>query len=110
MERLVKGDIVVMHFPFSDLTGSKKRPAIVIATPLGNDPMLCQITSKQTKDAYSIPLMEKEFKSGSLNQDSNIRPNKIFTADTSIISYKIGKLKPGKTTKVVEAVCEIIRN
>ena len=71
---------------------------------------MCQITSKQTKGPYSVPLTEKEFKSGSLNQDSNIRPNKIFTADTSTISYKIGTLKPGKTAKVVEAVCKIIRN
>lgn len=110
MERLMKGDIVVMHFPFSNLSGSKKRPAMVIATPNGNDPILCQITSKQVNDTYSVPLTEKEFKSGSLRQDSNIRPNKIFTADTSIIDYKIGSLKLAKTSKVVEAVCSIIRN
>ena len=31
MERLVKGDVVVLPFPFSDLSASKKRPAVVVA-------------------------------------------------------------------------------
>ena len=31
MGKFVKGDIVVIPFPFSDLSGSKRRPALVIA-------------------------------------------------------------------------------
>lgn len=108
MEQLVKGDIVVMPFPFSDLSSTKKRPAMVLTKLKGDDLILCQITSKQTKDNYSIPATQEDFKAGSLRQESNIRPNKIFTADTSIIDYKIGALKPAKTGKVVEAVCKII--
>ena len=55
MERFVKGDIVVLNFPFTDLTGYKKRPALVVSTLSGNDFILCQITSKQSKnDEYAI--------------------------------------------------------
>jgi mRNA interferase MazF len=45
MARFVKGDIVVVPFPFSDLTQAKRRPALVIAELKGNDVILCQITS-----------------------------------------------------------------
>ena len=109
MERFVKGDIVVIPFPFSDLSKAKKRPAMVLTNLQGNDFILCQITSKGTSDNYSISLFEKEFKKGTLKQDSNIRPNKIFTADNSIIEYKIGSLKEAKTKQVIEKVCSIIR-
>jgi len=43
MERLVKGDVVVLPFPFSDLSQSKKRPAFVVAPLQGDDVILCQI-------------------------------------------------------------------
>ncbi|MBI5554006.1 MAG: type II toxin-antitoxin system PemK/MazF family toxin [Candidatus Diapherotrites archaeon] len=109
MEELVKGDVVVMPFPFSDLSTTKKRPAVVLARLNGDDLILCQITSRPNQDNYSIPATQEDFLSGSLRQDSNIRPNKIFTADTSIIDYKIGTLKSAKTKKVVDAVCGIIK-
>ena len=50
MERFVKGDVVVVPFPFSDLSGFKRRPALVAATIPGNDTILCKIgIIKETK-------------------------------------------------------------
>ncbi len=85
MAEFVKGDVVVVPFPFSDLTQSKRRPALVITALEGDDVILCQITSKTIKDSYSLLLDDKDFKTGSLKQPSNIRPNRIFTADSHII-------------------------
>ncbi len=45
MEKLVKGDVVVIPFPFSDLTQTKRRPSLIIAELEGDDLILCQITS-----------------------------------------------------------------
>lgn len=74
MEKFVKGDVVVVLFPFSDLSKTKRRPAIVITELEGEDVILCQITSKMTYDSYSIALENENFKEGSLKQKSNIRP------------------------------------
>ncbi len=93
MERFVKGDIVVIPFPFSDLTGAKRRPALVITSLKGDDLILCQITSKKVRDKYAITITDEDFEEGSLKQESNVRPNKIFTADRNIILYKVGRLK-----------------
>lgn len=81
MARFVKGDIIVVPFPFSDLTQAKRRPALVISALEGNDLILCQITSQSVRDNYAILLDDKDFNTGSLKQSSNIRPNRIFTAD-----------------------------
>ena len=74
MERFVKGDIVVIPFPFSDLTGSKKRPALVVTGLQGDDLILCQITSQLNKDQYAIELNTSDLLSGHLIQMvSNVR-------------------------------------
>jgi len=106
MEEFVKGDVVVLPFPFSDLSKSKKRPALVVATLEGDDVILCQITSEARVDDYSILLSDDDFKSGSLNLTSMIRPNRLFTADKSIILYKIGSIKE---TKIKEIEKEIVK-
>jgi len=80
MGAFVKGDVVVAPFPFSDLSTAKKRPALVLATLMGDDVILCQITSQAVGDSYAISLTDLDFTSGGLRQASHIRPNRLFTA------------------------------
>jgi mRNA interferase MazF len=110
LERFVKGDVVVLPFPFSDLTLSKRRPALVVAAPGGDDLILCQITSQSVNDTLSIELQNKDFANGSLNKPSNIRPNRIFTADRHIILYKVGSLDQEKLSSVTARIIEILKN
>ncbi|MEM3374177.1 MAG: type II toxin-antitoxin system PemK/MazF family toxin [Candidatus Woesearchaeota archaeon] len=109
MEEFVKGDVVVLPFPFSDLSNSKKRPALVVAKLKSDDIILCQITSQNRIDDYSIILANDDFKQGSLNLTSLIRANKIFTTDKSLILYKIGTLKENKIKEVEAALIKIFK-
>jgi mRNA interferase MazF len=109
MGELVKGDVVVVLFPFSDLSSAKKRPALVLATPDGDDVILCQITSRLVSDRYAILIGENDFSSGSLRQDSNVRPTRIFTADKKIIQYSAGHLNDNMITAIVDRVVEIMQ-
>jgi mRNA interferase MazF len=108
MERFVKGDIVVIPFPFSDLSGSKKRPALVLADLQGDDIILCQITSQQTKDKYAIAIKDSDFKTGKLPAPSNIRPNRIFTADKNIIIRKAASINEGAINGVIQKIISIL--
>jgi mRNA interferase MazF len=109
MARFVKGDVVVVPFPFSDLTQAKRRPALVISKLDGADIILCQITSQTVRDAYAISIDDKDFEAGSLSRHGNVRPNRIFTADSHIILYKIGNLNDYKINEVIEKIVEIVR-
>lgn len=108
MAKFVKGDIVVVPFPFSDLSQAKRRPALVVATLEGDDLILCQITSQAISDQYAIPIDDKDFEIGTLKQISNIRPNRIFTADIHIVLYKIGNLRTEKVCLVINKIVEIL--
>jgi mRNA interferase MazF len=78
LAKFVKGDVVVVPFPFSDLTYAKRRPALVIAELEGDDIILCQITSQQIRDRYAVPIEDNDFETGTLKQKSNVRPNRIL--------------------------------
>jgi mRNA interferase MazF len=108
METFVKGDIVVLPFPFSDLSASKRRPALVLANLSGEDIILCQITSQTLKDDYSLTLSETDLISGQLVKESNIRPNRIFTASKRIISYKAASVTPLKLSEVRNKIVSLL--
>lgn len=109
MAGFIKGDVVVLPFPFSDLSGSKRRPALVLADLPGDDILLCQITSQQTQDQFALSLLFGDFASGSLPSNSFIRPSRIFTADKSIIIRKAGTIKSSLMAAVVQQVIAIIQ-
>lgn len=109
MAKFVKGDVVVVPFPFSDLTQSKRRPALVVTSLEGDDVVLCQITSKAITDNYAVQLGDEDFATGNLKQPSNIRPNRIFTADSHIILYRVGTLRAEKLSEIIDRIVEIIK-
>jgi len=110
MEEFVKGDIVVVPFPFSDLSSIKRRPALVLISLLGPDIVLCQITSKQRIDDYSIELSNEDFAQGGLDRVSYLRIDRIFTAEKSIVLRKAGKLKNDKMAKIRNAIITLLEN
>ncbi|HPJ29771.1 MAG TPA: type II toxin-antitoxin system PemK/MazF family toxin [Methanothrix sp.] len=110
MGRFVKGDVVVVPFPFSDLAQAKRRPALVVAELEGDDRTLCQITSRHFRDRYSIGINDADFEEGTLKKESNVRPNRLFTADSRIILYRAGRLKADKVGEVVEMIIYILND
>ncbi|MBD3211923.1 MAG: type II toxin-antitoxin system PemK/MazF family toxin [Candidatus Lokiarchaeota archaeon] len=107
MGGFIKGDIVVVPFPFSDLTGRKRRPALVIKNLKGNNLILCQITA-HGRDIYSIILKKQDYEEGSLRKSSYIQPDMIFTMDINIIAYKAARIKKSKMQEVLNKLFEII--
>jgi mRNA interferase MazF len=104
MEEFVKGDIVVIPFPFSNLTSMKRRPALVLVNLPGPDLVLCQITSKLRNDGYSIHLNRNDFRVGELQVESCIRVDRIFTIEKSLVVYKVGSLLPAKMNIVLKQI------
>jgi mRNA interferase MazF len=109
LARFVKGDVVIVPFPFSNLQEAKRRPALVITPLEGDDLILCQITSRMNGDRYSVSLDEKDFAAGSLKKSSNIRPNRLFTADQAIVLYRAGSIASRKVEEVVDRLVAIVR-
>lgn len=102
-----RGSVVVVDFLFTDRSGSKLRPAVVLAKLIGDDFILCPISSSR-RDVYSIALNADELIGGSLHRDSYIRPNLLMTIESKLILRKIGDLPPAKMQLVVDRVIDIL--
>ena len=109
MEGLVEGDIVVVPFPFSNLTESKRRPALILRVLAGDDLILCQITSKARHDNYSIPLLAHDFQNGSLKLASFLRPNRLLTTDKVVVLYRVATVTREKLGEAVNQAIKILK-
>lgn len=103
------GSIVLIKFPFSDLSGAKLRPAILLAYSGNDDWILCQITSNPYSDATAIEVNNSDFKEGSLKRTSYIRPGKLFTGNKSIIDRSIGTVREKVIMELIEKVVVLIQ-
>ena len=108
MGAFVRGDVVVLPFPFSDLSAAKRRPALVLAALPGDDVILCQITSRPGPVAFSVPLERVDFVSGSLQLSSTIRPDHLLTADSNLVLYRAGVVTPAKVQEAIAKAVSIL--
>jgi mRNA interferase MazF len=108
MGTFAAGQVVIVHFPFSDLTASKLRPAVVLAEAGRGDWILCQITSKTYGDEKAIPLVTPDFARGSLRVAS-VRPGKLFTAHSSLVANQVGELQSGKFSAIRDTIVRMIQ-
>jgi mRNA interferase MazF len=102
------GAVVLVRFPFSDLSQTKLRPAVVLADVGRGDCILCQITSKPYGDTSSIELGIDAFASGSLRVISYARPAKLFTANQNLITSQVGNLKATALRRIAQTVANIV--
>jgi mRNA interferase MazF len=104
------GAVVLVRFPFSDLSQTKLRPAVVLAGAGRGDWILCQVTSKPYGDARAIKLEDVSFTTGALRVTSYARPGKLFTANRDLIVAQVAALKPEWLTRIADAVVNLLRS
>lgn len=85
-----KGDIILLPFPFTDLSASKLRPAVVLVVSQ-HDVVVAFITS-QTKLNFENTVLLFPSTNNGLKIESFVRLNKLATLDLSLVVGKLGHL------------------
>jgi mRNA interferase MazF len=88
-----QGELYLVPFPFSDLSGMKLRPVLVLSKNNFFDVIVCGITSNLRELDNSIIINNDSLKHGSIPRTSMIKVDKIFTLEKNLFSRKIGFLK-----------------
>lgn len=101
------GAVVLIPFPFSDLSQAKLRPAVVLADAGRGDWILCQIASNPYGDVHAIEMRDNCFESGSLRFTSYARPGKLFTANPDLMISQVATLKSVSFKTMIDAVIRI---
>ena len=110
MGTFTNGAVVLLPFPFSDLSRSKLRPAVLLADVGKGDWIASQITSNPYGDPHALALDESMFSQGSLQRLSFVRPGKLFTAHESLFSTVAGQIKAPRHADIIDAVIRLLHN
>lgn len=108
MAALAAGQVILVTFPFSDLSDTKLRPALVLADAGRGDWILCQITSNAFADSNAVELTTSDFQTGSLHRTSYARPSKLFTGNRSLISSQLGLLTQEALQDVLDTLIRLL--
>jgi mRNA interferase MazF len=93
-----KGDILLISFPFTDLSGNKLRPAVVLSEN-HSDYTLAFITSQVDHiDRYDVFILMN--KNNGLKKNSIIKTTKIATVNKSLAKGLLGKLNPNELLEI----------
>ena len=109
MGDFARGQVVLVGFPFSDLSRTKCRPALVLAVVEYGDLLLCQITSKDYGDRNAVAIGREDFESGGLPLASFARPGRLLTADPELVVRPLGQLLEAKRAEVAAALSEVLK-
>ncbi|MGB0880640.1 MAG: type II toxin-antitoxin system PemK/MazF family toxin [Polaribacter sp.] len=102
-----KGDIVLVPFPFTDLKGSKKRPALILY--VGTlDTTVCFISSKLYWEE-DIDLILEPTKENGLKVKSLVKTSKIATIDKVLIIGKLGNVNYHTLVKIDENLIKLFK-
>ena len=103
---MTKGKVVLVPFPFDDLSGAKARPAVCLTDPLGphRHVILAFITSRTPTDLLDTDLVldssQADFAATGLRVSSTLKLHRMMTATTSLIQRELGALSPAMQTEV----------
>ena len=103
-------DIVLIPFPYSDLSTMKKRPALIISNEKmrGEDFICCLVTSKPHKD--DLQISKEFFGEGTLPFKSFVKPHRIFTIHKGVIIKKLCTIKKEFHNSVVEKINKYLKS
>lgn len=107
-----QGDILIVPFPFSDLSSIRQRPVLVLSKLIYNknseDIVTCGITSNLKDSEYSVLINNEDILNGRLPVKSRIKVDKLFTLNQSIVKKRIGKIHQEKFNKVRQEFFKLI--
>ena len=106
-----KWDIVLVKFPFTDLSGYKLRPALIISNDKFNEKdnlMFIWIYWNKWIDSYSMQVSQKDLKEWKLKKQSYFRFHNIFSLHKSLVYKEVAKLEKKTFREIKDKLCDFI--
>ena len=106
------GEIVLVPFPYTDMSKSKLRPVLIISNTSYNktssDFVCCGITSNTSDKSRSILINNEDMVNNTLQKKSKIKFTNIYTLQKDLIEKRIGKLDSKKLDVVISSIINMI--
>jgi mRNA interferase MazF len=111
---MTKGKVVLVPFPFDDLSATKVRPALCLTNPMGKHShiILAFITSQIPTNLLETDIVldtsHPDFTASGLHKPSTIRLDHLMTVRKSLIQRELGTLSSDTQDKIAEKLCKLL--
>ena len=110
--KIEQRDLVLVPFPFSDQSGRKVRPVIVVSNnefnKYSDDVIVIGVTSNILKDKYTISLTNNNLDEGKLLTNCIIKVENLLKLDKELILKKIGRINKETLKEIIDKLFTII--
>ena len=107
-----QGEIVIVPFPFSDLSSIKQRPVLVLSKNVDNEEteniITCGITSNVKDARYSVLFDNNNLIDGNVPKQSRVKVDKLFTISRDIVKKKVGRINKETFEKVKSEFIKLV--
>lgn len=104
------GDLLLVPFPFTDLSSNKLRPVLALTAPdAQGDFTACPVTSRN-RWTIARPLLPTDMVSGSLPRPSWVRTDHVVTLHLDLVVKKFGSVTETYRMGVVDDLCRVLRS
>lgn len=100
-----KNEVVLVRYPFSDLTSAKVRPAIVINAPHASQDILITPLTSRTTDLLAGEFVLTEWTKAGLNVESAVKRG-VFTIHEGLVVKRVGNLETGDAARLEKSLRE----
>ena len=98
------GDVVEAPIPYTDMSGAKVRPVVILAEVGMCDWIVCEITVCSQEPPAAIEIFAADFQRGGLEGRSWARLDRVTTLNESVFIRPLGRLAPSKQAEIAAAV------
>ena len=103
-----RGDLLLVPFPFSDLSATKRRPVLALTAPDSYGDFIALPVTSRAQTEHGLPIAGTDLVSGSLPAASWIRTNRIVTLNVSLIVKTVGQVSEPAVGAAVAQLCAYI--
>lgn len=103
-----RGDLVLLPFPFSDLSAHKRRPVLVVTDADRYGDFIALPVTSRVQVENAVALTGKDLLTGSLAAPSWIRTNRVVTLSEGLVVKHLGQVSPTLVSEAAELVCAYI--
>jgi mRNA interferase MazF len=100
-----RGALLLVPFPFTDLSAAKRRPVLALTAPDGYGDFIALPVTSRPQTEYGVPLAPDDLMRGNLPAPSWIRTDRIVTLHIALVVKSIGQVKRSAVDVAVERFC-----
>jgi mRNA interferase MazF len=103
-----RGDLLLVPFPFTDLSAMKRRPVLAVTTADSYGDFIAIPVTSRPQAEHGLPLTAMDMLARTLPATSWIRTNRIVTLNASLVVKTVGRISERTVAAAVERFCVYI--